>query len=335
MPLRHWTINKMKDKKYICTYFDVNFLPRGLALYYSIKKSQADFVFYILAFDNETYKYLNELNEDKIILISIEEYNSYFNTSIERFKDKKQYYFTATPNLCLYLIERYPVIDILLYLDADVYVYNSLDPIYREFSDFSIGFTPHRLHPMIKLYARSYGKYNVGVNLFRNSDTGLKCLRAWKSDCDSWYPDMPGYPLNFFSDQIFLDSWPGRYEGVKIIENIGVNVCHWNAVNYRFTKQNEKYFVNGVPIIIFHFSSLRKETDTVWSANSIYAFVSIKNVLLDLYTNYIKHIESFGLSNLKQEKITHRESLVKRIFYFFMKFFINEKIVIDGSGLMN
>jgi hypothetical protein len=321
----------MSSKKFICTYFDINFLPRGLALYHSLKKVQPDFVFYILTFDQETYKYLSQLNEDKIILISIEEYNSHFNTSIERFKDKKQYYFTATPNLCLYLIEKYHEIDILLYLDSDVYVYNSLDPLYEEFSDFSIGFTAHRLHPLIKLYARSYGKYNVGVNLFRNSETGLKCLRDWKSDCDSWYPDIPGYPLKFFSDQIFLDSWPERYEGVKIIENIGVNVCHWNAANYKFSKYNDKYYVNGAPLVIYHFSSLRKETENVWSANSIYAFVSIKNVLLDLYTNYINHIESYGLSNLKQEKMTHKESLRKRIYFFVMKFFINEKIVIGAK----
>lgn len=318
----------MSNKKYICTYFDINFLPRGLALYYSLKRYHNNFTFYILTFDIETYDNLSKLKEENIKLISIDDYNSHFNTSIDRFEDKKQYYFTATPNLCLFLIEKHPEIDILLYLDADVYVYNSLESLYDEFSDSSVGFCPHRLHPLISLYAKSYGKYNVGVNLFRNSETGLKCLRDWKSDCDNWYPDRPGYPLKFFSDQIFLDSWPEKYDGVKIIENIGVNVCHWNAANYRFTKHNDKYFVNGEPLMIYHFSSLRKEAENVWSANSIYAFVTIKNVLLDIYTNYIKHLESFGLSNLKQEKMTHKESMRKRFYYFVMKFFINEKIVI-------
>ena len=323
----------MIDKKYFCTYFDFNFLPRGLALFYSIKKFQTDFVFYILAFDKETNKYLNELNEDKIILISIEEYNSHFNTSLERFEDKKQYYFTATPNLCLYLLENNIEIDILLYLDADVYVFNSLESLYDEFSNNSIGFCSHRLHPLVQLFSRNYGKYNVGVNLFRNSETGLKCLRDWKSDCDNWYRDMPGYPLKFFSDQIFLDSWPKKYEGVKVIENIGINVCHWNAANYRFTKLNDKYYVNGQPLIIYHFSSLRKESDTTWNSSSIYAFVSIKRVLMEIYCKYIDQIESFGLSNMKQVIITHKESLRKRGFRFLMKFFINEKIVLNSDKL--
>jgi hypothetical protein len=323
----------MSNKKYICTYFDINFLPRGLALYYSVKLYHKDVDFFVLTFDKESYEFLGNLNESNIKLISIDEYNSYFNTSILKFEDKKQYYFSATPNLCLYLIEKYPGINILLYLDADVYVYNSLDPLYDEFSDFSIGFCSHRLHPLISLYARSYGKYNVGVNLFRNSETGLRCLRDWKSDCDSWYPEMPGYKLKFFSDQIFLDSWPERYEGVKIIENIGVNVCHWNAANYRFTKLEGKYYVNGAPLIIYHFSSLWKEDENVWSANSIYAFVSIKNTLLDIYTNYINQIESFGLSNLRQVKMTHAKSLRKRIYHFVMKFFFNEKINIKKNNL--
>ncbi|MBK7627776.1 MAG: hypothetical protein IPJ16_11410 [Bacteroidales bacterium] len=266
------------------------------------------------------------MNDKNLTPISIDEYNTYFNTSILKFEDKKQYYFSATPNLCLYLIEKYPGINILLYLDADVYVYDSLNSLYEEFSDSSVGFCSHRLHPIIDLFTRSYGKYNVGVNLFRNSETGLKCLRDWKSDCDSWYPEIPGYKLKFFSDQIFLDSWPERYEGVKIIENIGVNVCHWNATNYKFTKQNERYFVNGEPLIIYHFSSLRKESDTIWNAGSIYAFVSIKKVLLEIYTEYVKLLESFGLDNMKMEKMTHKESLRKRVFHSVMKFFINEKI---------
>jgi hypothetical protein len=316
----------MIHHKYICSYFDFNYLPRGLALYYSIKKNHKEFTFFVLSFDQDTYSYLKNLNEKNIVVISFEEYNQYFETSATRFEDKKQYYFSATPNLCLYLLENHSEIDILLYLDADVYVFNSLDAIYSEFGDANIGFCPHRLHPLIKLYAKSYGKFNVGVNLFRNSKEGFECLKQWKADCDSWYPDKPGYPLNFFSDQIFLDSWIDRYKGVKVIENIGVNTCHWNAVNYKFRRIGETFFVDKKPLIIYHFSSLIKESDKTWNANSVYAFVSIKGVLLVIYKLYITQIESFGICNKKVERIDHRESFRKRFFYSIMSFFIKGKI---------
>lgn len=318
----------MSSKKFICTYFDYNFLPRGLALYYSIKQYHNEFDFFVLAFDDQTYDYLNNLNEANLKLISFKKYDAYFQTSSVRFEDKKQYYFSATPNLCIYLFDTNPNIDILLYLDADVFLFNSLGPLYEEFGDSSIGVCPHRVNPLLKLFVKHYGKYNVGVNMFRNSETGFKCLRDWKNECDNWYPNKPGYPLKFFSDQIFLDSWENKYNGVKIIENIGINVCYWNAVNYTFKKIDDVYFVNNKPLIIYHFSSLRKESDNTWNAYSIYGLVSVKNTLREIYIKYINQIESFGLSNKKWEKINHKESIQKRISHFILKFFINEKIVI-------
>lgn len=318
----------MSNKKFICTYFDINYLPRGLALYYSIKKFHSDFDFFVLTFDDLAFDYLNNLNEENIILISHKNYNDYFQTSSEKFTDKKQYYFSSTSNLCIYLIDNYKYIDILLYLDADVYLFNSLDPLYREFGSSSIGICSHRYHPVFNYFVNHYGRFNVGVNLFRNSESGIKCLREWKEECDSWYPDKPGYPLTFFSDQIFLDSWLEKYDGVKIIENIGVNVCYWNAANYKFSKFDDIYFVNDIPLIIYHFSSLRKESDNVWNTNSVFGIVSVKKVLKEIYIKYINHIESFGLSNKKYEKIDIGINHKKKIFHFFFKFIINEKVTI-------
>jgi hypothetical protein len=318
----------MSKKKYICTYFDYNYLPRGLALFYSIKKFHNDFEFFALTFDGQSYNYLAGLHENNLRLISIAEYNSYFNISADKYPDRKQYFFSATPNICSYLFDTRPGIDVLLYLDADVYLFNSLDPLYEEFGESSIGITEHRVNPILKLFVKHYGKYVIGVNLFRNSEAGRKCLREWKDECTSWYQGKPGYPLKFFSDQIFLDSWKTKYNEVKVITNIGINTSYWNAVNYTFKKINDEYFVDNHPLIIYHFSSLRKENDNTWNTYSIYGLASVKNILLEIYVTYIKHIESFGLSNKKWEKMKHEETLKKRIAHLVLKFFINEKVII-------
>jgi hypothetical protein len=273
-----------------------------------------------------TLEYLNNLNEKNIIPISFKEYNRYFHTSSDRFPDKKQYYFSATPNLCLYIFDNYQNIDILLYLDADVYLFDSLDSLYEEFGTGSIGFTPHRINPLLKLFVKHYGKFNVGVNLFRNDQIGNKCLNDWKNDCETWYPDKAGYPLKFFSDQIFLDSWEDKYENLKIIQNIGVNVVYWNVVNYSLSKINGKFYVNKEPLIIFHFSSLEKTGVNTWNSNSIYGLADIRGTLMEIYVSYLKHIESFGLDNSIRVKLMHNENIKKRIAHFFLKRFLNEEI---------
>lgn len=309
----------------ICTYFDFNFLPRGLALYNSIKRYHSNFKLYVLAFDNETYSYLKNLGDERMIPISFEIYNSYFNTSIDRFADKKQYYFTATPNICIFVFEKYPLVDILLYLDADVYLYNSLEPLYLEFGDNSIGICPHRLHPIVRKFSKNHGIFNVGVNLFRNSETGIKCLYDWKLDCENWYKGKPGYQLEYFSDQIFLDDWPKKYPKVKIIQNIGVDVAPWNAVNYSFSKEQNVYFVNDSPLIIYHFSALKKIDCNKWNCNSIIYLTSIKNILLEIYKEYIDEIEQFKYNKVVEIKL--QRNICKSFFYFFIKMFLKETII--------
>jgi len=321
-------VKERKNRLFICTYFDYNYLSRGLALYDSIERYHDDFILYILTFDERTYDYLRSLKKRSIELISYHDYNNYFNTSPEKYSDKKQYYFSATPNLCIYLMEKHPEIDILLYLDTDVYLFHSLDPLYEEFGEYSIGFTPHRVNPLLRLLVKHYGKYNIGVNLFRNSDIGLKCLRDWKNDCDTWYPEKPGYPLKFFSDQIFLDKWIKKYEQIKVILNPGINLVYWNAANYKITEKNNSYYVNGKPLIIYHFSSLRKITENKWNTYSLYGLLSIRGTICNIYIDYIKHIESFGLDNRLYEKLDHKENLKKRIFHYIFKNFINEEIEI-------
>ena len=89
----------MAKRKYICTYFDYNFLPRGLALFYSIKRYHNDFIFFVLTFDDKAYSHLANLNEDNLKLISHKEYNAYFKTSYDKNEDKKKNFFSATPKI--------------------------------------------------------------------------------------------------------------------------------------------------------------------------------------------------------------------------------------------
>ena len=165
--------------KHICTYFDRNFLPRGLQLIQSLKSNCEEFTLYLLAIDEETYSYFKDVDESFIELISIEDFDKFNNSKNSKFNSQKELYFSITPGLCLYLMENYSYIDMLLYLDADVCLFNNLEIVYEEIGTSSIAMCSHRIPWFVKPFSRNYGKYNVGVNFFRRDRSGMKCLKEW------------------------------------------------------------------------------------------------------------------------------------------------------------
>ena len=315
--------------RYICTYFNVNYLARGLALIDSILVHNPDSVIYVLALDEKVESSL-KLNVNNVRLITLDYYLERNEIKKSKYSDEKQFLFSLTPNLCKLIIFENEDIDILLYLDADVYVRSSLDLIYEEFSSFSIGACSHRINSLIKRFSHNYGNYNVGVNLFRNDESGRKCLTEWSRECNEWYPNMPGYKLSFFSDQIFLDSWPKRYKDRFIeLKNLGVNLAPWNAIYFRYKWDNKNLYVNGNKLIIYHFSSLVQESESVWNANGGYAVFRLNKHLRSLYIEYINHVTSFDLDTEKVVKLSIRGSFKKRIFFKLFGFIFKSKIEVS------
>jgi hypothetical protein len=154
-------------------------------------------------------------------------------------------------------------------------------------------------------------------------------LNQWKMDCESWYPGMPNFPHSFFSDQIFLDTWPDRYRSLKVITNQGIDVGPWNLNNITIRKRDGIYFANNEKLAIFHFSALHKTSDTTWNTNTSKFFISIKGDLKGLYEEYIQEIESYGLENKVVQKLTFKPTLPRYIIQKFCKKMFNETIVVE------
>jgi len=315
--------------RHICTYFDINFLPRGMALIDSLEKNCDDFILYILALDDDVVAYFKQLNKKNIQIITLEEYSIYFSIDTSRYKNKKEFYFSLTPAICLYIMRNYKRVDLLLYLDADVYLFNNIEILYKEIDNASIAICSHRLPWYINLVSKNYGIYNVGVNAFRNDKEGIECLEQWYKDCTEWTPNQKDYPLSFFSDQIWLDQWPKKYKNIKILEHIGINVAPWNAIQYKFSNQNGIFCVDDKPLVIYHFSSLKDLGDNKWHGNTSFTIHNISGVLCEVYSKYIRHIEKYNFK--KNNSIINLEfsgNKLKMIIYKILKRFQNHIVKI-------
>ena len=242
---------------YFCTYFDHRYLPRGLALYRSLKQHCPEFKLWVLCLNPTCYDILSQLNLPDIYLISIED----FEQGDEQLLIAKQnrtlieYYFTCTPSLPLYILNNWAEVDLITYLDADLYFYSSLAPLYKEIANNSIAIIEHRFSPKEQNLVK-FGIYNVGWLSFRRDEYGLSCLRWYRERCLEWCYDR--VEENRFADQKYLDDWTTRFKDVVVLQHKGANVASWNIDQYQVNAHKNNVWIDKQLLIFYHFHSFDK-----------------------------------------------------------------------------
>ena len=147
--------------RYYCTLFDRNYLFKGLALYRSLEAVSVDFTLHVLCMDDITYDLLRQLNLPRARLIRRKDFEDPELLRVKPTRTVAEYCWTCTPSLPLYVLKNSQEIDLVTYLDADLFFFSSPEPIYKELGDKSILIVEHRLAPPFAAHSVN-GKYNVG-----------------------------------------------------------------------------------------------------------------------------------------------------------------------------
>jgi len=243
--------------RYFCTYFDRNYLPRGLALYRSLQRHCPAFQLWVLCMDRVCYDVLAKLGLAGVHPIALDEYEK-GDEDLLRAKQNRtpiEYYFTCSPSLPLFVLDRHPQVDLITYLDADLYFFADPSPIYEEIGRHSIAIIGHRFPPHLQDWER-YGIYNVGWVSLRRDAEALVCLRWWRERCLEWCYDR--CEDGRFADQKYLDDWPSRFQGVAVLQHKGANLAPWNLANYTIPEAGNRVWVDEQPLIFFHFHRLKQ-----------------------------------------------------------------------------
>ena len=284
-----------------CTLFDTHYFTRGLALYYSLEKYCPDFHIYIFAFDQKANDLLREMKLNKVTIISLEEFEDDGLLKIKPSRSIAEYCWTCTSSTILYVLKKYEV-ESCTYLDADLFFYSSPKPIFDEMGNKSILITEHRYSPQYNKQLKS-GKYCVQFITFRNNDKGLTALRWWRARCIEWC--YARYEDGKFGDQLYLEDWTERFNGVCVLQHLGGGLAAWNIQQYVFEKTNDK--VMGTEIstgkkfeaIFYHFHYLKFYThDKIELGRRTLT----ENVLNVFYKPYIKYLEDI------KEKISEKDN---------------------------
>lgn len=286
---------------YFCTYFDKNYLPRGIALYRSLRKHCPKFKLWVLCMDREAYVILLQHNLPEMHLIPQEAFES-GDTELLQAKQNRsvvEYYFTCTPSLPLFILKRYPEVDLITYLDADLFFFADPALLFSEINGKSIALISHRFPARLK-HLEIFGIYNVGWLSFRRDENGLKCLHWWRDQCLEWcYDRLEG---DRFADQKYLDRFPDKFGDEIVLQHKGANVGPWNIENYAINIRGDCIYMDDQPLIFYHFQGLKKIISWVYDLGLQSCGVSVSQDLMNyIYIPYLQSLQEplLGKSGLK------------------------------------
>ena len=242
--------------RHFCTYFDKNYFARGLTLYRSLRKQCPAFRLYALSLDNETFTALRQLALPDLVPISLPEVEAWAPdlTVARSNRSTIEYYFTLSPALPLFILELYPAVDIITYVDADIFFYADPETIFTELGDRSILVTEHRFPPRLQYMAQK-GRFNVQFQSFRRNPQGLACLQRWHRQCIDWCYDRVSDGK--YADQKYLDEWPDRYDDLCILTNKGCALGPWNWTSADLRLEKNRAFAGDAPVVFYHFHGMK------------------------------------------------------------------------------
>ncbi len=248
--------------RHLCTYFDRNYLFRGLALYRSLERHSPAFVLWILCFDDETFDLLSALRLPRARLVRRAEVEAFDPAFAATRHDRSlvEHYWTTSPVLPRFVLAQEPSADAVAYLDGDLYFFGPVEALFDELGGRSIlavehGFAPEDAHQL------KWGRFNVGSLLFRRDAAGERCLARWREQCLAWC--RATLEDGKYGDQLYLDEWPALYgDALAVPRRTGIGVAPWNLRRRRI-EAGDPPTADGDPIVFVHFHALELLTPRV------------------------------------------------------------------------
>jgi hypothetical protein len=251
---------------YFCTYFDQHYMPRALALYDSLRSCGAEFHLWALCMDGPSHDAIRELGLPGLEPIALRDFerDDPSLVAVKGQRSRAEYFFTCTPSLPLYILERWPHVDLITHLDADLFFFSHPRPLFEELGRDSVAIIGHRFS-RANQRNRRFGIYNVGWVSFRRDDDGLRCLHWWRDRCIEWCYDR--VEEHRYADQKYLDDWPQRFGRVRALEHKGANLAPWNIANYRIVERDGHVQVDDQDLVFFHFQGFQQVTPWLYNSN--------------------------------------------------------------------
>lgn len=329
----------MKGPNY-CTLFDFYYLSRGLALYESLCNVHDEFCLYIVAFDERTKDFLLRMRLDRAVIISLQDFEDEELLKIKSTRTKTEYYFTCTPSVIKYSIEKYNL-PFCTYLDADLYFYSNPQPVFEELTNYQVGLSPHNYSPSYDM-SKDSGKYCVQFVYFKNTPEGLGPLEWWRNECIKWcYARVEN---GKHGDQKYLESLPILFKDIHDISHPGIGVAPWNIQSFNFSSSQNKIIIKNDEtesfVIFYHYQNLK--IDFPNKKIELGRWYDISDEVIEIfykpYIDRLLYFENFiSGTNFKTQdfKLIKENKLRIHLFFVLHKIIHGNKLVRSLYNLLN
>ncbi|MCX6318199.1 MAG: hypothetical protein NTW29_12970 [Bacteroidetes bacterium] len=161
------------------------------------------------------------------------------------------------------LFLQHPHIERLIYLDGDMHVFGAFPKLSESAITISvhrtthIGYLPGEVNYSI-ISLNRYGVYNAGYFELQRKEEAFAFLEWWKNLLTTMAYSKPDEHL--FTDQLWLNLVHSYFDDIYVNKKPGYNVGFWNLIERNITVKDGEYFVNGEPLVLFHYSKYKPET---------------------------------------------------------------------------
>lgn len=237
----------------LCSLWDSAYNAKGKSLIGSLCRHAPDgFMLYVLALDGKVWDALTDVRIPGVMPIWLSEIETPTVLAAKANRSATEYIWTLGSVFTWWCVDTFEP-DSIAYIDADCYLFNSLDALYNEVNGFPVAITPHRYTPSQKARLQGAGIYNVGWVYFEK--TGFDCLWKWRNDCLAWCYHRIERDGRF-ADQGYLNDWPQQWRA-HVVRNLGVNLAPWNQEQYRYEMNGDGLIVSDGQrddkLLLYHF----------------------------------------------------------------------------------
>lgn len=242
---------------WICTVVTKSYLPRAPTLAQSVKRYHPEMKILVLlvgpgeaGYDPGTEPFQAISLEDLPDQPTIWRMAFYYNTL--------ELCCAVRPFLQEYMLNQLKA-EQWLFLDPDIYILGSLEPVFTALEKCAILLTPHQFTPCPPEQAAIWEistMFNAGI--FNGGFLGLRdsiparAFINWHKSRLTWFCFMRP-PLQFV-DQKWLDLVPIYFRQVAILRHPGINAAYWNLHGRRLHLRAEGWRVDNAPLLLLHYS---------------------------------------------------------------------------------